>query len=96
MKRLEAKRKRLERRNSINKNGGRGEGAVERCEEDVEVKRRKVEGTSEILNGTTGRIDLGSAVAGLKSQGSTSSIDVAGAGAKPVQGTKIDHVSYKK
>jgi Ethylene-responsive binding factor-associated repression/Putative nuclear localisation signal len=91
LKRLEAKRKRLERRNSINKNVGRSESSVERCEEDLDSKRRKVEGTGEIFNGTTGRVDLGSTVAGLKSQRSTSSIDVAGLCVRPFQSINVYH-----
>lgn len=87
LKRLEAKRKRLERRNSINKNGGKGESSVERCEEDVELKRRKLEVKSEIFNGTTGPVDFASAVAALKSRGRSSSIDVAGVlDVKPMRG----------
>ncbi|KAF3326286.1 ninja-family protein 6-like protein [Carex littledalei] len=89
LKRLEAKRKRLERRNSINKNVGKGECAVERCDEDVELKRRKLEVTSETFNGTTGPIDFGSTFAGLKSRGRSSSIDVAGVDVKPVQGETV-------
>ncbi|KAJ4750669.1 Ninja-family protein [Rhynchospora pubera] len=91
LKRLEAKRKRLERRNSINKCGGGGkvESAVERCEEDLGLKRRKVEGASEIFNGTMGRVDFGSVVTGLKSQASSSSIDVAAVDVKLVQGDAL-------
>lgn len=90
LKRLEAKRKRLERRNSINKNGGKGESSVERCEEDVELKRRKLEVKSEIFNGTTGPVDFASAVAALKSRGRSSSIDVAGVlDVKPMRGIYV-------
>jgi Ethylene-responsive binding factor-associated repression len=92
LKRLEAKRKRLERRNSINKNMGRSESSMEICEEDGDSKRIKIEGSTEIFNWTTGRVDFGSAVAGLKSQRSASSIDVAKAGVRPVQGTNFYHL----
>ncbi|KAJ3702776.1 hypothetical protein LUZ61_006481 [Rhynchospora tenuis] len=94
LKRLEAKRKRLERRNSINKcGGGKAESAVERCDEDLGLKRRKVEGASEIFNGTTGRVDFGSVVTGLKSQASSSSIDVSGVDVKLVQGESVSGLS---
>lgn len=62
---------------------------AERCEEEVVgSKKRKVEGASENLNGKAGRVDFLSALAVLKSQGS-SSADVAGGDATPLQGINI-------
>ncbi|KAJ3673851.1 hypothetical protein LUZ60_005843 [Juncus effusus] len=78
LRRLEAKRKRLERRNSLNKNGG------EKCEEELGVKRRKVEGECEnMMNGKiTGRVDSGN---GSGSQAGSSGLDLSAVDVKPIQ-----------